>query len=271
MSRRGEGERRDAMKVPEGRAMPRQDRLKPPEWEGGRAAPPNREFAVIGKRNRKVEGLAKSTGKAVYTDDIALPRMLHGKLLRSIHAHARIKSIDATAALALPGVHAVITGKDLPEYYGIIPWTMDEQALCETKARYVGDAIAAVAADDELTAEEALKLIKVEYEPVPAAMSIEDALARPELRINEKSREGNISKQVQLEFGDVEGALARSDAVVEGIYWYEGSTHTPIEPHCAIGDYDASGFLTLYSSTQVAHYLHRELARVLACRRSVSG
>ena len=94
-------------------------------------------------------------------------------------------------------------------------------------------------------------------------MSIEEALAHPERRVNEKAREGNLSKHVFLEFGDVEGELQSSDAVVEGEYWYEGSTHTPIEPHCAVADYDSSGFLTLYSSTQVAHYLHRDLSRVL--------
>ena len=251
------------MRVPEGREMPHEDRLAPPDWPGGRAAPPNGEFKVIGRRNRKVEGLAKATGRAVYADDITLPRMLHGKLLRSVHAHARILSIDASAALALPGVHAVITGRDLPEYYGIIPWTQDEQALCEEKARYVGDAVAAVAADSELLAEEALRLIRVQYQPLPAVMDMDEALAYPERRVNEKAREGNLSKQVHLEFGDVEGELSRSDAVEEHEYWYEGSTHTPIEPHCCVADFDANGFLTLWSSTQVAHYLHRDLARVL--------
>ncbi len=189
--------------------------------------------------------------------------MLHGKLLRSIHAHARIRSLDASRALALPGVHAVITGKDLPEYFGIIPWTQDEQALCEDKARYVGDAIAAVAADSELLAEEALALIQVDYEVLPAVMDVETALAHPEWKVNERAKDGNISKQVHLEFGDVDRALAASDVVVEGEYFYEGSTHAPIEPHCAIGDFDATGFLTLWSSTQVAHYLHRDLAKVL--------
>ncbi|HEY2956347.1 MAG TPA: xanthine dehydrogenase family protein molybdopterin-binding subunit [Candidatus Eisenbacteria bacterium] len=243
--------------------MPAEKRLTPPSWPGGRAAPPNREFQVIGRRNRKIEGLAKVTGRAVYADDIALPRMLHAKLLRSVHAHARIRSIDASAALAMPGVHAVITGRDLPEYYGIIPWTQDEQALCEEKARYVGDAIAAVAAESELLAEEALKRIRVDYEVLPAITSIEEALERPEVRVNEKAKEGNVSKHVHLEFGEVEAELAKSDAVVEAEYWYEGSTHTPIETHCAVADYDATGFLTLTSSTQVAHYLHRDLARVL--------
>ena len=253
----------EAMAIPAGRTMPREQRLTPPKWPGGRAAPPEAEFAVIGKRNRKLEGLAKVTGRAIYTDDITLPRMIHAKLLRSIHAHARIVSIDASAALAMPGVHAVITGRDLPGYYGIIPWTEDEQALCETKARYVGDAIAAVAADSELLCEEALAKIRVEYEVLPAVMDVETALAHPEWQVNEKSAKGNISKQVQLEFGDVEAALEASDAIVEAEYWYEGSTHAPIEPHCAVADFDATGFLTLYSSTQVAHYLHRDLAKVL--------
>ena len=253
------------MAIPKGRQMPREQRLTPPVWEEGRKVPPNGDaFHVIGKRSRKVEGLQKVTGRAIYADDIALPRMLHGKLLRSIHAHARIVSIDASAALAMPGVHAVITGKDLPEYYGIIPWTQDEQALCETKARYVGDAIAAVAADSELLAEEALRKIRVEYEVLPAITTPEEGLAHPETQVNEKASEGNVSKHVHLEFGPVDDLLAKSDEVVEAEYWYEGSTHGEIEPHCCVAEFDATGFLTVWSATQVAHYLHRDLAKVLA-------
>ncbi|TMQ70036.1 MAG: aldehyde oxidase, partial [Candidatus Eisenbacteria bacterium] len=251
------------MAIPSGRMMPSEERLTPPNWGEGRTAAPNGTFRVIGKRNRKVEGLAKVTGQAVYADDLRLPRMLHAKLLRSPHAHARIRAIDAAGARALPGVHAVITGRDLPEYYGIIPWTQDEQALCETKARYVGDAIAAVAADSELIAEEALRAIRVEWEVLPAVTDIDEALAHPERQVNEKAAEGNISKHVHLEFGDVDGGLAQGDIVVEGDYWYEGSTHAPIEPHCCVADFDPAGFLTVWSSTQVAHYLHRDLARVL--------
>src|SRR5262249_23807210 len=252
------------MAVPEGRQMPGDRRLTPPEWDAGRTRPPNGgEVHCIGRRSRKLEGLAKVTGRAIYADDIALPRMLHAKLLRSIHAHARIRSIDSSAALAMPGVHAVLTGKDLPEYYGIIPWTQDEQALCESKARYVGDAIAAVAADSEGIAEEALRRIHVTYDVLPAITSIDDGLAHPEIQVNEKAAEGNISKHVHLEFGPVDELLANSDQVVEAEYWYEGSTHGPIEPHCCIAEYDASGFLTVWSATQVAHYLHRDLAKVL--------
>jgi 4-hydroxybenzoyl-CoA reductase alpha subunit len=255
------GRRRDA--VPAGRSMPREQRLTPPAWPEGRAAAPNGEFHVIGKRNRKHEGLAKVTGRAVYADDLTLPRMLHAKLLRSTHAHARILAIDASAALAMPGVHAVITGRDLPVRYGIIPWTEDEQALCETKAAYVGDAIAAVAADTERLAEEALRAIRVDYEVLPAATDIDTALAHPEWQVNDMARDGNVSKHVELEFGAVDAALDASDVVVEAEYWYEGSTHAPIEPHCALAEFDVTGLLTVWSSTQVAHYLHRDLAKVL--------
>ena len=252
------------MAIPAGRQMPQDARLTPPVHEAGRTGPPNGDaFHTIGKRNRKVEGLAKVTGRAIYADDIALPRMLHAKLLRSIHAHARIVDIDASEALAMPGVRAVITGRDLPEYFGIIPWTQDEQALCESKARYVGDAIAAVAADSELVAEEALRRIKVRYEVLPAITDIDEALAHPEIQVNEKASEGNLSKHVHLEFGPVDELLEASDEVVEAEYWYEGSTHGPIEPHCCVAEFDATGFLTLWSSTQVAHYLHRDLAKVL--------
>src|SRR5258708_25837556 len=115
--------------------------------------------------------------------------------------------MDASAAVAMPGVHAVITGKDLPIYFGIIPWTEDEQALCESKARYVGDAIAAVAADSELIAEEALRAIRVEYEPLPAVTDIDTALEHPEWQVNEKASQGTLSQDVHLAFGPADQLL----------------------------------------------------------------
>ncbi len=225
-----------------------------------------REFQVIGRRLRRTDGVAKSTGRAVYTDDISLPGMLHGKILRSPHPHARILSIDVSKALALEGVHAVVTGSDMPETYGILPWARDEYALCIDKVRYVGDGVAAVAALDEETANQALDLIEVEYEVLPYFLDPEEALAHPETPIHEPKKpghNGNISKQVSLEFGDIDELMSASDVVVESEYFFEGTTHSAIEPHCAIGYFDGSEKLTVWSTTQVPHYLHRELARVL--------
>ena len=219
---------------------------------------------VVGTRHRRVDGMQRLTGEAKYADDIFLPRMLHGKILRSPHAHAKILSIDTTEALMLDGVYAVITGRDLPVPYGILPWTRDEYALALDRVRFVGDAVAAVAARDEETAIEALKYIKVEYEPLPAYLTPEEALAEDAVQIHPNpKRKGNISKHVLLEFGEVEKDLAAADLVIEGEYYFEGTTHAAIEPHCAVAHYDSQGLLTVWSATQIPHYLHRELARVL--------
>ena len=223
---------------------------------------------VLGRRNRKPEGPRKSSGREIYTDDLSMPGMLHARLLRSPHPHARILSIDVTRAEALEGVRAVITGRDLPTPYGIIPWTRDEHALALDRVRYVGDAVACVAALDEETASAALDMIDVEYEILPYYLEPEDVLtdAAAAVPIHAPKREGgngNVTKRVQLEFGAVDDCMAGSDVVVEGEYFFHGTTHAPIEPHCAIGCVDTDGLLTVWSSTQVPHYLQRELARVL--------
>jgi 4-hydroxybenzoyl-CoA reductase subunit alpha len=218
---------------------------------------------VIGGRHRKLDSIQKATGQAIYADDIQLPRMLHAKILRSPYAHARIKSIDFSEALKLPGVVAVLQGTEMPTRYGVIPWTEDEQALVTDKARYVGDEVACLAAVDELTAEEALEAIRVEYEILPNILSVADARAHPEVKIHERSKEGNVSKRVDLSFGDVDGELARSALVIDENFYYEGSTHAPIEPHCAVAQVDGDGNLTVWSATQIPHYVHRALAKVL--------
>ena len=225
------------------------------------------DFRVVGKPLRKVDGLAKATGQAVYADDIQLPGMLHAKTLRSPHAHARIRSIDTSKALALEGVHAVITGADLPVKYGVIPWTPDENALATDKVRFIGDEVAAVAAVDEDTANAALRLIEVDYEPLQAFLDPFEALRVPSPEIHEpapgKKSKGNVSKHVRLEFGDVEAQLAAAEVVLEEDYTFHGTTHAAIEPHCAVAQASADGLLTLWSSTQITHYVHRALARVL--------
>jgi len=219
------------------------------------------ELSVIGKPLPRVDGAAKVTGRARYADDLSLPRMLYGKILRSTQPHARIKAIDTSRAQALPGVHAIITGQDLPIKYGMLPVSQEETALAVDKVRYVGEPVAAVAAVDEETAEEALQLIRVEYEPLPPIMSIEEAL-RPEAPpIHER---GNIHRTLSFEFGDVEEGFRQADYVREDLFFYGGSTHLPLEEHSTLALYDPSeGKLTLWSSTQVPHYLHRLVAKVL--------
>lgn len=221
-------------------------------------------FTVIGQPLPKIDAWAKVTGETRYADDLVLPRMAHGKLLRSAHAHARIRAIDTTRARELPGVLAVITGADLPRVkFGILPVSQDEEALCTDKVRMVGDAVAAVAAVDEETAERACRLIAVDYEPLPALMSIEDSLAHPEVRIHEYGDGPNVHKNVALQFGDVDAAFAAADLVREDVFFYEGNTHLPLEQHAAVAHWAADGKLTLWSSTQTPHYVHRLLAKIL--------
>lgn len=220
-----------------------------------------RRDRLVGSRTRSLIA-PRVTGQVRYADDIHLPRMLWGRILRCPHPHARIVRIDAKRALALPGVVAVITGRDMPERFGIIPWTPDEYPLALERARFIGDAVAAVAATDERIAHEAAELIDVEYDVLPAATDLDTAIERPGVGLG-KSGQDNVSKEVELGFGDVDTAMATSDVVSEGDYYYEGSAHVPIETHCALAEVDKNGLLTLWSATQVPHYLHRELSRVL--------
>lgn len=216
----------------------------------------------IGAVHRKVDGWERVTGAGIYTDDIDLPGMLHAKILRSPHAHARIARIDVSRALALDGVHAAVTGRDFTIPYGVLPWTPDENALAVDKVCYVGDGVACVAADTEALAVEALANIDVEYEVLEPLFDPDEALMRADNVINPYSEKGNLSKEVNLAFGDVDGELERAHLVIEGDYFFHGTTHGAIEPHCAVGRADRTG-VTVWSSTQVPHYLHRALARVL--------
>ena len=221
-------------------------------------------FSVVGQSLPKIDAWAKVAGETKYADDLILPRMAHAKLLRSPHPHALIKCIDTSRAKSLPGVYAVITGHDLPRVkFGILPVSQDEEALCVEKVRMVGDAVAAVAAADEETAERATELIEVEYEPLRSLMSIEEALAHPEARIHEYGDGPNVHKAVSLQFGDVEAAFARADLVREDAFFFEGNTHLPMEQHAAVAHWAADGKLTLWSSTQTPHYVHRLLAKIL--------
>src|SRR5436309_1035509 len=218
---------------------------------------------VVGRPLPRVDGATKVTGRAVYADDMLPARTLHCKILRSPHPHARIVSIDTSAARRAPGVRAVMTGADLPIKFGILPVTQDERALEHEKARYVGDPIAAVAATEEEIAAAACDAIVVEYEVLEPVMSIEAALDAPkDERIQEYGGPNNVHKLVALEFGDVDGGFARAEHVREDVFFYQGNTHLPMEQHSAVATY-VDGRVTLWSSTQVVHYVHRALSKVL--------
>src|SRR6267143_5587326 len=230
---------------------------------GGRVRERGVSFSVIGKPLPKVDAVSRVTGQAVYADDMLLPRTLHCRILRSRHPHARIRSIDTSAARRIPGVQAVITGADLPIKFGILPVTQDERALEHEKVRYVGDPIAVVAATDEEVAAAACDAIAVDYEVLEPVMSIDAALANPkDERIQDYGGPNNIHKLVALEFGDVDGGFARAEHTREDVFFFQGNTHLPMEQHSAIATY-VDGKVTLWSSTQVVHYVHRALAKVL--------
>ena len=222
-----------------------------------------KELEVVGRERRRVDGRAKVIGQLRFADDLALPRMVHCKLLRSPHPHAEIESIDVERARQHPGVHLVLTGKDFPVPFGIMPVSLDEYPLVPKLVRFVGDPVAAVIAKDEATALEAIERIEVKYRLLPTLSGPEEALAHPETRIHDYGEQGNIHRNQAYEFGDVEEALAKSDYVFEDLFFYEGNTHLPIEQQASLAVVEGDGKLTLSTSTQNPHYLHRQLARVL--------
>src|SRR5438128_1131563 len=197
-----------------------------------------------------------------------MPRMLFGRLLRSTRPHARIRRIDVSRAAAHPGVVAIVTGADMPAKMGIMPSTQDETALAVEKVRYVGEPVAAVAAVDEDAAFDALSLIDIDYEDLDPIFTIEEALEREDVKIHDESKRANVFKEVHLSFGDLDGGFARADHVRDDWFFFEGNTHAPIESHSAVASFGGDDKLTLWTATQVPHYLHRELEKVLGLPRS---
>ncbi len=220
-------------------------------------------MTTIGRSTTKIDSYTKVTGRAKYADDLKLPRMAYGRILRSTEPHAWLTRVDVSRARALPGVLDVFTAADMPRKYGIMPTTQDEYPFALDKVRYVGEPIAAVCAVDEETAEEALSLIDVEYESLPALTTIDEALAREDVKIHDETKRGNIMKEVHLTFGDMDEGFAEADLVREDTYFFEGTTHAPMEEHACVADCAADGKITLWTSTQTPHYVHREIGRTL--------
>ncbi len=220
-------------------------------------------FSVINSCARRIDTPDKATGRAVFIDDMTFPNMLYGALLQSPVPHARILSIDTSAAAKLPGVKDIVTAKEAGLVkYGVSPARYDEILFCRDKVRYVGDEIAAVAAVDRETAEEAVSRIKVEYEELPAVFTVQEAMAEGAPQLHEEYP-GNICAEVHQEFGNVAAAFDDCDLIKESTFKNKRQDAAFIEPMGCIASFDLSGRLTLYSSTQVPHYVQRTLAMVL--------
>jgi len=237
---------------------------KPAEGDGKKATSPHRQpLQNVGVSIPRVDAADKVTGRAIYTADIQLPNMVHGKILGSPIAHGRIKRIDASRALALEGVLAVITGEDVPDTkYGVSPARYDEHVLARDRVRHVGDEVAAVAAVDEKTAEKAIGLIDVEYEELPAVLDPVSALAEGAPQLHERYKR-NVNTLVDHHFGDVEKAFESSYHVREESFTGNHIYQCPLEPHAAIATWEHDGTLVLYTATQVPHYVQYMMAHVL--------
>ncbi|MHC4317649.1 MAG: molybdopterin-dependent oxidoreductase [Planctomycetota bacterium] len=241
--------------------------------------PPKPSHDTVGVSIPRIDAADKVTGRAVYTADIGLANMVHGKILGSPVAHGLIKRVDVSAATALPGVLAVITGADVPDtMHGVSPARYDEHVLAKEKVRHVGDPVAAVAAVDEPTAERALSLIEVEYEELPAALDALEAVAEGAPLVHERY-ERNINTRVEQEFGDLEQGFAEAHIVREETFTGNHVNQAPLEPHAAIATWEHDGTLVLYTSTQVPHYvqymmahvLHMPLGKIRVIRPAVGG
>ncbi len=220
-------------------------------------------YRVLNSRAPKIDAVAKVTGQAVYTDDMVLPGMLRGAILHSPLPHARIAHLDVSRARALPGVHAVITAAEAGTIkYGVSPARYDETVLAVDRVRFVGDEVAAVAAVDLDTALEALSRIVVEYEELPAVFDPLAAMEEGAPLIHEEYRR-NVCARVEQSFGDVDAARAQADVVTQGSLVSKMQDGAFLEPQAYLARFDHSGALTLWSSTQVPHYVQRTVAMVL--------
>jgi len=220
----------------------------------------------IGKRVPYIDAVQKVTGQAKYTADFHFANMLHVKFLRSPHAHARIREIDISEASRYPGVQAIAIGEELPTPFGVLPTSPDETAMAVGKVRYIGEIVSAVAAETERAAREAVDRIRVDYEPLRPFLTPEAALesCAPEEQIHSHGKGGtNIHKVAALRFHEPEKALAQTAHVCTSRFQFAGVSHGFTEPHATVAIWHPDQTLTVISATQVPHYLHRNLSRVL--------
>jgi CO/xanthine dehydrogenase Mo-binding subunit len=220
-------------------------------------------YSVVGKPVERTDGRVKVTGKAKFAGDLIAPGMLHAKLLRSTLAHANILNIDTSRAEALPGVMAVITGKDFPaKPFGTRPDTRDQLPMPITKVHHFGEGVAAVAAIDEDTAEEALALIKVDYEKLPVVLTAEDAL-KPDAPLVNEFRNSNITYSSDFVFGDVEKGFQEAEYIKEERFSSKRVAVGFIEPHACLAEVDPSGRILFQGSKQSPYITWRHMCRAL--------
>jgi 4-hydroxybenzoyl-CoA reductase subunit alpha len=221
---------------------------------------------IIGKSIPRLDAKDKVTGRALYTDDLKFPGMLHGVLVRSPIPHGRIQGIDIQKAKGTPGVKDVITGEDTPKIkfgnWRLVPDSQDELPLAVDKVRFVGDEVAAVCALDRETALRAAERVEVEYEELPAVFTVEDSVAEGAPLIHQESQ-GNVSLVRKIEYGDLEGMFAQADLVLENTFKVHAVQHAYMEPCSSIALPDEGGRITLYTSTQTPYIVQCLLAQTL--------
>ena len=221
------------------------------------------EYSIVGKRIPHRDAIEKVKGGAVYTSDIKLNGMLFGKILRSPVPHARIRNIDTSKAEKLKGVKAVLTAKDVPLVkYSISPTWADKLILVDKKIRYIGDEIAAVAAVDEEIAEEALELIEVDWEELPAVFDPLEAV-QPGAPLLHDAIENNISKTLTMECGSVEDGFAEADLILEETFKTQAQSHCSLETHCCIATCSPTDDVKMWVNSQTPHPLRQRLAGAL--------
>lgn len=238
-----------------------------------------KEYNVVGHSVRRLDAVEKATGTAGFTSDMKLPGMLYGKVLRSPHAHARIVSIDTSEAEKLPGVKAVATHKNTPRELFNTSATMTftvppmvpvlDQYIFDNMVRYVGDEVAAVAATSEKIAEAALKLIKVEYELLPAVFDPLEAMT-PEAPVIHESHKKNIpgGEVIQIPYGDLEKGFAESDLIIEKTFKVPVQKQAQMETQAAVAQVGLDGKMTVWSTTQTPHPTKMILARIFSVPES---
>ena len=220
-------------------------------------------LSVVGKRLPNVDAADKVTGKAIYTSDMKLPKMIYGKILKSPLPHAKILKIDTSKAKELPGVHAVITAVDTPNVlFGVAPPPIaDKLIFAKDKVRCIGDEVAAVAAETEDIAEQALELIEVTYEELSPVFFPEDSMKEDAPLIHD-DKQGNLACIVPMNCGDVDKGFEEADVIIEQTYDTQSQAHCCMETQCAIAEFDSNDRVTLWSTTQAPHDLRERLAPV---------